>query len=95
MPRVLIHFDASSDPVGLWRIKPDDTLESYYLPNVDKKWKKRGEQILEKDKSTYDELFDRLLSSSPYLDHFGQIDAEEDEPLDAVMYRVNQKAVRD
>lgn len=95
MSKVLIHYDASGDPVGLHRTKGDEELESYYLPTVDKQWKQRGADILEKGEASYEDLFERLQSSSPYLDRFGMTEAEEDEPMDAIMYRVSRESVRE
>lgn len=97
MTTVLIHYSAKEGPVGVWRPKEDDSLEDFYLPSVDKKWKTRGENIVgdKNPASSFEDFFDRLTSHSSYLDHFGTTESESGVPLEAVLYRVRRESVQE
>lgn len=94
MSNVLIHY-IDEGPVGLWREKEDNTLESYYLPTVSKKWKERGTHIVNNKgpNSSYDELFKRLCSHSAYMDHFGTTESEPGVPLESILFKLRRESV--
>jgi hypothetical protein len=93
MPRVLVHISESEGVVGLWRIN-GESLESYYPT---KRWEKRGKDIMadKSEKTSADDYFDRLKGKSPYMDHFGEVESREGEPLQAVYYRVRRDALEE